>query len=125
MKKNKTIKKPSFAGVFLTKLLCAWIIAALAGTGVYFYSNSLYVREYEAGKAAVIDSIEEAYESYLMNITSGIVMSVTTENGIDLNDLRFLQLFLIWLASRDAEPLDAAGQKGTGKRSAHGLLFAA
>ena len=40
-----------------------------------------------------------------------IDLNPMTENGIDLNDLRFLQLFLIWLASKERIPLDKTGQE--------------
>ena len=40
-----------------------------------------------------------------------IDLNPLTENGIDLNDLRFLQLFLIWLASSERMALNKDGQK--------------
>ena len=40
-----------------------------------------------------------------------IDLNPLTLNGVDQKDMRFLQLFLIWLASQDRPPLDAAGQR--------------
>lgn len=89
MKKNKAIKKPHFLGVFLIRLLCAWLIAAICGIGLYYYSNSVYVRKYNEEKEKVIESVDEAYEAFYLNTTTRSLSLLGSEGEGD----QYLQFY--------------------------------
>ena len=78
--------------------------------GLLRHEGELYypVRIKPAGKYSLRNLCRDGVNHIELRM---IDLNPLTEDGIGLNDLRFLQLFLIWLASGDRTPLDRNGQK--------------
>ena len=78
--------------------------------GLLRHEGELYypVRIKPAGKYSLKKLCRDGVDHIELRM---IDLNPLTENGIDLRDLRFLQLFLIWLASKDRISLGKDGQK--------------
>ena len=77
--------------------------------GMLRHEGELYypVRIKPAGKYSLRNLCESGVNHIELRM---IDLNPLCENGIDLRDLRFLQMFLVWLASLDRILLDEAGQ---------------